>query len=71
MQINLDPPTRVLQIDEVTFAHVTVRGDPAGNAKIRILGKSFPHLGDITGRFERGPKRRDTQLFQRRQLFAP
>jgi hypothetical protein len=47
-----------------------VRGDPAGNAKIRILGKSFPHLGDITGRFERGPKRRDTQLFQRRQLFA-
>ena len=71
VQINLDSPAPVLQIDEMAFAHVAVRGDPARYAKIRALGKFFPHLRDITGSLERRPKRRDTQLFQRRQFFPP
>ena len=70
VQINLDPSTRVLQIDEVTFAHVTVRGDPAGNAKIRILRQIFPAPGRYHRTFRTRPRNGATPSFSSAANFS-
>ena len=67
LDVNLDPPGRVAQIEEMTFAHVAMRGDAAGRAQGFAFLKFFAHLRDRAAGLKRGAEGRDAarpQLFQ-------
>ena len=66
LQINLHPPTRILEIEEMTLAHVAMCANPARDAKTCALGKFFPRVRNIAGGLERRAERCYSELLQSR-----
>ena len=57
VDVNLDPPGRIAQVDEMAFAHVAMRGDAAGRAQGRRLRRIFRALPRSCRKFrKRGQK---------------
>ena len=52
MNINLNAPSGVAQIEKVALAHVAMRGDAASRAKSLALREFFAHLRDGSVRLE-------------------
>src|SRR5215510_8133415 len=65
MDVNLNAPCDVTQIEKVAFPHVAVRGDAAGDTKRFTLLKLVPHLRDRAAHFKAGAKRFDAFRAQR------
>src|SRR2546430_10527925 len=70
LQINLHPSARVLEINKVALAHVAMRTDATRHAKTCPFGKFLPNTRDIARGIEGYTERRDSKLFQSRQLLA-
>ena len=48
LDVNLDAPRRIAQIDEVTLAHVAMRCNPTGRAQDRTFGKFLAHFANAS-----------------------
>ena len=76
LHVNLDPPGRVPQIDEVALAHVAMRGDAAGGAQRRAFGEFIAQLADVPvglgkpRRTGRAPRASSCSSFCRRSAIS-
>src|SRR4030095_16063002 len=71
VNVDLNAPRRVAQIEEMTFSHVAMRGDAAGCAKSLAFLKLFAHLRDRSGYLKAAAERLDAFRTKRVQFLAP
>ena len=71
VDVNLDPPGGIAQIHEMAFAHVAMRGDPAGRAQGGAFRELFADLGDCAGSFISVAERVRAARLKRFQFFTP
>ena len=71
MNVNLNAPGRVAQIDEMAFAHVAMRGDASGRAQGFAFLKFFADLARSCRWSQSGAEGRDAARAQLFQLGAP
>ena len=71
MNVDLNAPCRVAQIEEMTFAHVTMRGNAAGCAKGLAFLKLFTHLDNRSGYLKAAAEWLDAFRTKRVEFFAP
>ena len=71
VDINLNPPGRVAQVEKVTFAHVAMCGDAASSAERFAFLKLGAHLCDRSVRLESSAEWLDSTRAKRIEFFAP
>src|SRR5438552_3081206 len=66
-----DAPRRVAQIEEMTLAHVAMRGNAAGCTKGLAFLKFFAHLRNRSGYLKAAAEWLDAFCTKRVEFFAP
>jgi hypothetical protein len=71
VNVDLNAPRRVAQIEEMTFAHVAMRSNAAGCAKGLAFLKLFAHLRNRAGYLKAAAEWLDAFRTKRVEFFAP
>src|SRR6267143_5147495 len=71
MNVDLNPPRCVAQIEEMTFAHIAMRSNAASCAKGLAFFKLFAHLRNRSSYLKAGAEWLDAFRAKRVEFFAP
>src|SRR5207244_9111310 len=71
VDVNLNAPGRIAQVEEMAFAHVAMRGDAPRRAKSLPFLELLAHLRDRSAYVKTGAERLNAFRAERVELFAP